>query len=265
MKDTQNPEDCTQTQVVGLYSFPKSGNTWLRAIIAGATGMPAAADRLQHFVPDTHYGNAMERPWSFQNTNWYFYKSHKKTLLMSDWDGSPLHTDKVLYVYRHPLDVFCSYLNFASNRVSPNAGLALPFQYDSVEALSEQELNVLFTIFLKFGTLVPRNTSFGGIFEHVRYFRQRAAKTGAVHIMRYEDLFDDFETTIQSMCGFLGMGQIDTQSVYDTADKRTQQNGRFFWKRKKENFRGLLSEPQITRFFERWQTDMREMGYNDGT
>ncbi len=251
------------TQVVGLYSFPKSGNTWLRAIITGISQMPADLNRLQKFVPDTHYGPALANPWTFQERNWCFYKSHRKMLLDQDFDGGPLTTDKVIYIYRHPLDVFCSYLNFASTRVSPNAGQGLPFQYESVEALSAEELNVLFTIFLKFGTLFPRNVSFGNVFEHVGNFRKLSAETGDVHILRYEDLFDDFDTSVQKICCFLDLRDVNLKQAHATADKRTEQNGRFFWKRQKETFRNLLTERQIQRFYDRWRTDLLAMGYDD--
>ncbi|EPX82417.1 sulfotransferase domain-containing protein [Salipiger mucosus] len=255
MNDQELPK-----QVVGLYSFPKSGNTWLRAIIAGATGMPMGAGVMQKYVTDTHYGRVMENPWAFNGTDWYFYKSHRKTLLEDD-EGEPLTTNKVVYIYRHPLDVFVSYLNFVSGNVSPNAGKQLPFAFDRVEDLTPEQMETLFGIFLQHATLVPRNKAFGGVFEHVANFRNLREAGKPVHILRYEDLFEDFDGSVAEICGFLGLGEVDLAAVYRAADKRTKQNGKFFWKRQRENFRNYLSDEQVSRFVDRWGKEMAALGY----
>ena len=160
--------------VVGLYSFPKSGNTWLRAIIAGLCDIPAGPGMLQKFVTDTHYGKVLENPWEFQGKDWYFYKSHRKEVL-TDHQGEVFNTDRILYIYRHPLDVFMSYLNFVSQNVSPKAGESLPVKVTTVEELTPDELETLFAIFVEHGTLFPQNKAFGSMFEHVAYFRARDA------------------------------------------------------------------------------------------
>lgn len=249
------------SRIVGLYSFPKSGNTWLRAIIAALSPHGQNCSHLQKIVPDTHFGSAIAHPWELQGTEWRFYKSHHKQVLATDSTGAAFRTDKILYIYRHPLDVFCSYLNFASNQVSPNAGLALPFQYDSIDALDPDAFNALFTIFLKFATLVPRNVRFGGVFEHFGNFQDLARETGQVHILKYEDLHDDFDGSLQSICGFLGLTGIDAEQVFAAADQRTRPNGRFFWQRRKDTFRNLLTDLQIQRFHDRWSAPLQEMGY----
>ncbi|KNG92234.1 sulfotransferase domain-containing protein [Pseudaestuariivita atlantica] len=255
MNDTSQP-----AKVVGLYSFPKSGNTWLRAIIAGATGMPMGPGVMQKYVTDTHFGKVMENPWAFQGKDWYFYKSHHATLLAED-DGQPLHTDKVVQIYRHPLDVFCSYLNFVSKNVSPKAGKSLPFQFDKVEDLTPEQMEELFGIFLEHATLVPQNRAFGSVFDHFANFT-KLGETMPVHILRYEDLYDDFEGSVMGMCDFLGLENIDINSVYRTSDRRTKQNGKFFWKRQKDNYRNFLNDDQIARFKAKWAPEMRAMGYD---
>ena len=80
-------------QVIGLYSFPKSGNTWLRAIIAGLAKMPNDPGTLQKYVTDTQYGRVLENPWPYQGTKWYIYKSHFKAPL-TEHKGEQISTDK---------------------------------------------------------------------------------------------------------------------------------------------------------------------------
>jgi hypothetical protein len=247
-------------RVVGLYSFPKSGNTWLRAIIAGLTGMPTGPGALHKYVTDSHYGPVTEHGWDFQGVRWYFYKSHFKALMTED-HGAPLQTDRVIHIRRHPLDVFLSYLNFVSKNVSPTAGRGLPFEFDRVEDLSAAEMEALFEIFLQHGTLIPANRAFGTVFEHAAAFRALARETGKVHMLRYEDLLDDFAAAVASICDFLGFRGVDLDAAYRLADRRTQQDGRFFWRRRKETFRDFLTEGQIARFHQRWHDQMVELGY----
>ncbi len=256
MSETGNAQ-----MVVGLYSFPKSGNTWLRAIIAGLCDIPGGPGMLQKYVTDTHYGKVLENPWEFQGKDWYFYKSHRKDVL-EEHQGEAFKTDRILYIYRHPLDVFMSYLNFVSKNVSPKAGESLPVQVSSVEELTPEELETLFAIFVEHGTLFPRNVAFGSLFEHVANFRARAEKNGDTLIMRYEDLYDDFEGVVQGMCDFLGLEDVNIAKAYRVADRRTKQNGKFFWKRQKENFRNYLSDEQVTRFVTKWADEMQALGYD---
>lgn len=248
------------SQVVGLYSYPKSGNTWLRAIIAEVCGIPSAGGALQKYVTDTHFGKALENPWPFQGKNWYFYKSHHATPLTED-QGEPMRTDKIITIYRHPLDVFLSYLNFVSRNVSPRAGESLPVQFDRVEDLTPAEMEMLFQIWLKHATLFPKNRKFENVFDAVNRFRTLRDRGEAVHIIRYEDLKDDFIGTVGPMVEFLGLKDIDLGKVYKGADSRTQQNGKFFWKRAKKNYEKYLTKEQIARFETKYAAELKSLGY----
>lgn len=247
-------------RVVGLYSFPKSGNTWLRAIIASIVGIPEGPGNLHKYVTDTHYGGIKEHSWEFQDLDWYFYKSHHKNLLVEHKDDT-IHTDKVLYIYRHPLDVFMSYLNFVSANVSPQAGKHLPIQFDKVEDLTEAELEVLFSIYLKHGTLFPKNKTFGSQFENIQNFKDMKEYGKKVHILRYEDLSENFEEEVKKICDFLEFDDIDFSAVFESADSRTKQNGKFFWKRKTGTYKEYLNADQIQRFEAEYNKELTELGY----
>ena len=247
--------------VVGLYSFPKSGNTWLRAIIASLTGIPNGPGMLQKYVTDTHYGKIMENPWAFQGTDWFFYKSHFKEPLVKHKDETVV-TDKIVYIYRHPLDVFLSYLNFVSNNVSPQAGQSLGISFDKVEDLTPVQMEKLFSLYVVNATLFPQNRKFGSVFESINSFKSiQKEQPGFVHILRYEDLQDNFKPEVEKICKFLGFKAIDVGSVFEEADKRTQQNGKFFWKRQKNNFENYLTKEQIARFNDVYKDEMKAIGY----
>lgn len=247
-------------RVVGLYSFPKSGNTWLRAIVASITGIPEGPGSLHKYVTDTHYGPIREHSWEFQDIDWYFYKSHHKNVLTEDKEEQ-IHTDKILYIYRHPLDVFMSYLNFVSTNVSPQAGKHLPIQFDKVEDLKPDELETLFAIYLEHVTLFPRNKTFGSQFENIQNFKDMQEYGRKVHILRYEDLSENFEEEVKSICNFLEFKDIDFASVFKSADNRTKQNGKFFWKRKTGTYKEFLTEDQIARFETAHAAELTTLGY----
>lgn len=252
-----NQQDCT----VGLYSFPKSGNTWLRAIIAAIAEMPQGPGVLQRLVTDTHYGRVKENPWYFQGKDWYFYKSHWKNILLED-GGEKFTTDKIIYIYRHPLDVFLSYLNFVSRNVAANAGKNLPIQFDSVDDLNPEQMEQLFQLFFEHQTLFPQNRKFGGLFEHIDLAKQRQEAGEPILVTRYEDLQDNFQTTVERICDFLGLEDIKVDKIFEKADQRTQQNGKFFWKRQKNNYLNYLTQEQVDRFYEAHGDRMAGYGYS---
>jgi hypothetical protein len=255
MNDKELPE-----KIVGLYSFPKSGNTWLRAIIAGIAGIPTGPGMLQKYVTDTHYGKVLETPWEFQGTNWYFYKSHHKNVL-TDHKDQQFVTNKIVYIHRHPLDVFMSYLNFVSNNVSPQAGVSLNISFDKVEDLSPAEMEKLFSLYIAHGTLFPQNRTFGSIFENIRTFKTLQGTNDNVHIVRYEDLIGNFAGSVEEICTFIGFHDIDINKVFDYAERRTGKNGKFFWKKQKDNYKNYLTEGQISRFYQVYSAEMEALGY----
>ena len=242
------------SRVVGLYSFPKSGNTWIRNIIAAMMGVPNEPHDLQR------YGRVIDNPWKFQDADWYFYKCHNKQVLTEHQDQSFV-TDRIVYIYRHPLDVFVSYLNFVSKNVSPQAGLQLGISFDRVEDLTAAQMERLFSLYTAHGTLFPQNRLFGSLLESVNNFRELRERGGQVHILRYEDLVDNFHQEAERIAAFVGFTDIDTQKVYEMADKGTAQNGKFFWKRQKENYRNYLTQDQIDRFWLVYEEQLVPMGY----
>ncbi len=247
-------------RVVGIYSFPKSGNTWLRAIIAAMFGIPRGAGALQTYVTDTHFGRVLENPWRRNGIDWYFYKSHHKQPLACH-RGQKFRTDAFIYIYRHPLDVFVSYLNFISANVSPQAGRSLGVSFARVEDIPPREMERLFSLYLAHGTLFPQNRAFGSIFENIATFRRLADEGAPVLVLRYEDLKHDFAPQVQAIARHLGIGPVDPEKIRAEAETRTRRNGRFFWKKTVGNHRNYLTAAQIERFCWVHEAEMAALGY----
>lgn len=94
-------------QIVWIASYPKSGNTWVRFLVANLFYRPITESAaLQALVPDIHVGvNAGHLRGDntrFIKTHW---KYHQKMPLREDTVG-------VVYIVRHPMQVIVSNLNY---------------------------------------------------------------------------------------------------------------------------------------------------------
>src|SRR5262245_48104400 len=98
-------------RVVWLASYPKSGNTWLRFMIANLiAGDVTSSRQVTRQVPDIHDGINGEHLFGNHTV---IVKTHWKF-----WSGIPLREDMagVVYLIRHPIDVLESNLNYAFQR-----------------------------------------------------------------------------------------------------------------------------------------------------
>lgn len=251
-------------ELVGLYSFPKSGNTWLRAIIAAIFRVPVADGMMAEYVIDIHVGQQIgKRPWRFADRTWCFYKSHNK-LPDIEQDDRVIRPDKIIYIYRHPLDIFTSYLNFLSGNVTALSQKVFGFTFNSVDELTPEQLNHLFTRFSTHGTFDPREAApFGNLFESIDNYTAMRDAGQPVHILRYEDLTEDFDTAVMKICAFLDvpLEEGDLDRIRSVSEGLTRGDGKFFWKRKVGTHQEYLSKAQIDTFWHRHQDRMAALGY----
>jgi len=233
--------------LVGIYSYPKSGNTWVRGIIAAAMNASAKA------IPDLH-----ERPLSdakeFQGFR--FFKHHGRKNV-TKWRGQDIHATHIIHIRRNPLDVFASYLNFISANVTNTA--SIPF--DSVESILGTDLfDLYFSSFIITGHIAPEfSIDTGDYFSHNKYWMNFNNKPIA-HI-RYEDLLSDPIKTLGFLKEWLKIGDLDLEIMLARANKDTQKNGKFFWKQKAKNYLDYLSREQIDLFLKYRGEECRALGY----
>jgi hypothetical protein len=251
-------------QLVGLYSFPKSGNTWLRAIIAALFQVPVADGMMAEYVIDTHMGQTIgQRPWPHAGRTWCFYKSHNKTPAIAEGDRMIL-PDRIIYIHRHPLDVFTSYLNYLSGNVTALSHKVFGFTFNRVEDLTPAEMSRLFERFATHGTFDPRAANpFGSLFESIDNYTALRDAGQPVHILRYEDLVQDFDSALRGICGFLDLplDPGDADRIRTVSEGLTAGDGKFFWKRKMGTHRDYLHPAQIDSFWQRHHARMTAMGY----
>lgn len=236
--------------LVGIYSFPKSGNTWLREIVAAAMGAEKEA------VPNLH---AQPLSDAVMFRDFRFFKQHAGRNL-STWAGHPLPTTHVIHIRRNPLDVFVSYLNFLSANVRNQA----PVPFESVEAIAGTELlDVYLDAFIVAGH-ISGSSSFvaltGDYFGHNKAWMQ--PHPIPVQRIRYEDLLDNTQGTVEFLADWLGLSEPDLCEAIAVAGKRTAKDGQFFWKQKTKNYHSFLSLDQVRRFLRYRGHDCRAAGYD---
>ena len=244
------------TKVIGLYSFPKSGNTWVRNIIANAVGR----DDVHRAIPDIYNGSIWEHPVKVGNRNVVFYKSHSKNEVTKAY-GRQFKNTQVIYITRHPLDVFLSQLNYISDNVMGEAGVVLPCQ--SVDDIIRRgDIDLYFSAFCTFGTLQPRFCDAGSWVENTQYWtaRQRS-EPERILILRYEDISENGIDAVRDIATRIDVPANNIALGFKAALNNTKLNGKFFWKQKVGNYRDLIPSDLIDRFRNLFDKPLVDLGY----
>lgn len=238
-----------QKNIVWLASYPKSGNTWLRALLANYFMPPGQApgiNELRRFttadVRQDFFDRAAGRPFKARNfQDWlamrpkalrliagskpqaHFVKTHcqvrfgKSPLILPDV------TAGAVYVMRNPFDVAPSYarhLGFDLDRT-----IDLMVKPDAMNVTASMLFEVI-----------------GRWDEHVASWRD--APGLAPHVVRYEDLLHDTDATVRGLLGAIGA------PVDDTRLARAIEASSFSQLRRQEETQGFRERPPgMERFF----------------
>ena len=178
------------TEAVWLASYPKSGNTWLRFLIAHLAGADLSRSaELATLVPDGH-----------TIADWSSLERSRPRVIKTHWLPrhlpAPMTTRAVIYIARNPFDVIASNLRYA-----------LLAADETVLARPEAELlrirMAYVELFLRHGG-DPNwmEFGFGSWREHLEAWSSFAATRPAL-FLRYEDLHDDPRAVLRRIGRFL--------------------------------------------------------------
>jgi len=184
-------------KIVWLASYPKSGNTWIRFLVANlVAGEMSSSAQVMTQVPDIHEGIKGQHLFGNHTT---VVKTHWKY-----WTGIPLREDMigVVYVIRHPIDVLESNQNYAFQRSGP---LREKASAEEIERFAARWVDD----YLGHGGY-PRFQQFGiGTWEeHVRSWTWRGLALPRL-LVRYEDLVADPAAGLSRIAKFLGLSKSD--------------------------------------------------------
>jgi len=234
--------------LVGIYSFPKSGNTWIRGIVS------ALMDENGSAIPDLHRDQLSDAK---EYKGFRFFKHHAGRDIKV-WKAQTLDTTHVIHIRRNPLDVFVSYMNYISENVTNSADI--PFE--SAEAISGTELfDLYFHSFIVMGHVDPSFVGMtGDYFRHNRYWLSHTGKTMAY--LRYEDLMNKPVAALGFLKDWLGVDDEDIQIACDKAAASTTKNGKFYWRQQEKNYFNFLTDEQVALFLKYRGDECRKLGYD---
>lgn len=276
------------TSILWLASYPKSGNTWLRAFLANYLAEEAGAfdiNRLPEFsfsdARRTYYAQAagvarfdgdgpaaarlrpaVHRLLAAARPGRVFVKTH---FLFGTVDGVSTIcrevTEGAVYVVRNPLDMVVSFADYY--------GLSVD---NAIRATAFPALD------LKPGAETVRQR-IGDWSSHVRSWTRSAGLRRLV--IRYEDMLTTAATTFAKVVAFLGLASddarlrraIEASSFSSLAGQeaargfieRSGSARRFFRRGTAGGWREVLSPAQVAAVINRHRPVMTEFGYLDGT
>jgi hypothetical protein len=179
-------------KIVWIASYPRSGNTWVRFMLANLLYGPVPSSAaLNELIPDIHRGIAG-----------IHLHGNRKTLVKTHWQFDPwlpLREDTlgVIYLVRNPVDVLASNLNYYLVRNGKLA--ALP-----TEAARREEMGRWIENYIAVGGRQAwRDLGFGGWSENVLSWAEGPVPYPRL-VLRYEDLKAAPERETQRMASFLG-------------------------------------------------------------
>jgi Sulfotransferase domain len=271
-------------KIIWLASYPKSGNTWLRAFLHNLLRDPPEGydlNRMNDFtIGDTAvawYVPLVGRPpgdWTFEEVGRVRRKAHEAmtrafpdnvfvkthSALMADASGPLITlelTEGAIYVVRNPLDVAISY--------SHHLG---------------QPIDRIITILNSSRAGNPNTTKnvyqvMGSWSEHVNSWTARPHP--ALHVVRYEDMLNHPEKAFGGVASFLGLKPPRERLVraiercrFEELRQREEQQGfkersdfaeRFFRAGRSGQWREVLTAEQVQRIVDKHRPTMERFGY----
>ncbi len=244
----------------GIYSFPKSGNTWMRELLRAIFDI---SDSTSDSIPDIYEkGVNGKTVIADDGQKWMFYKSHSKNEV-TKYKEQQIKNDLIIYIVRNPYDVFCSQLNYVLRGFEKNKGRLIVTCESVDEAKEKGVIDDYFSAFSVYGTLDPYFWDAGNWIENVSYWLKRADESKNVIVIRYEDMVSDIVTALKPITEALGVDEEKITSAFKLADSRTNDGGKFFWKKSSGTYRRYLNKRSIEKF-KIFHSDIIEtLGYTD--
>lgn len=244
-------------QKICINSFPKSGSTWLGFTIYSLFKKKGT---IKDIIPTTYNDQKMGRIVETPKGSVCFVKAHDKEMLPIA-ETLKTRIDKTIYIYRHPLDVFCSQLNSISANSTNNSIETTILPVKSVEdALEKDILDYYFHLFLVLGTLQPEFREAGNWFSNVEYWTRREREEGDVCCLQYENMLSNPVKELGKALLPLGFSKKDIEEALKSSQTMTRKDGRFFWRKKKDTYLEFLSTSNILEFYRLHGNKLKDMG-----
>jgi len=238
---------------IELASYPKCGNTWLRHLLSNHFELNIHTD-----IPDYHQRHdetlAFIKPVKINGEDVGFYKSHVP-------NSKSLNPDKIVVIYRHPLDVFFSCLNYFY--INSWADKFIDKELKSVDQIvADGELEFYFNDFLINKGRGYFDSLLGDYSDYFEYMQMVKAMPN-VYLLKYEDLYDGRGDYFSGFLSELLETKVEVNlGLFVKVDDKTKNSGdKFYWKSKKKNYESYLSDELLKIFNDKHASFLREFGY----
>ena len=187
-------------KIVWIASYPKSGNTWLRFLLANLMHQKpiASSAEVRELVPDIHEGIIGRHLWGPRSTliktHWAF---HTRFPLREDTVG-------IIHLVRHPVATLESNQNYAINR---SGNLARQATEEQVAELAQRFVEGFIE---NGGHRQFVNHGIGTLEEHVASWSSPIIRYQRIQV-RYEDLVTDTVGELRKIAKFLGVDRSEAE------------------------------------------------------
>lgn len=281
--------------VIWITSYPKSGNTWMHSVlrVAGKNyGFP------QVDMDVYNIARKGEEPAICATVNDRFashptvvLKTHsvyKKDEQLHSFPEIELVNAAYVHIYRNPLDVLLSYINFSrleykahvndanykKNFFEEMLGLDQHYEYEewlamSLEALPQKNLDHALDYFSDHDLAIKKLAGMSGSWIENTKSWMDAASDIPGHSIRYEDCLEDPEQFMK-LCDFFVFGRKEVMHALDFVNNRArsvstsgnQDQAVFFNKMSAYYFKDYFSKDAITRFMKKNEEILKSVGYS---
>jgi hypothetical protein len=247
-------------KIVWVAAYPKTGSTWLRAIIQQIL---APGDRAKDAIPSLHKVYPAEAPiYPIMGTEAKLLRTHShphQKFYLRAMENRSDEIIGIITIQRHPLDVLLSQLNYSfvmgDERSFKNGALK-----KAEQIISDGEIDHYIDAFIEAGGCpehVERCGTYVGFFEKWREYSPNASR---LHL-RYEEMVEDPKAGMREIQSFLQLPDVRIDEVAAKIEDRTQVDGKFYWRKRAFNYRDLLPTDSIRRFEEGFSDELTELGY----
>jgi len=292
--EVQASEAVVKHNAIWIASYPKSGNTWIHSVLRFAGrdyGFPQVdMDAYNILSKDARPTVCPAVKQQFTGLPCVALKTHaayKKNEQLHCFTGAELVNAGYVHIYRNPLDVLLSYLNFTKLEYKAQAssaryrktlfedmlGLGRQYEYEDwleikLDAIPQNNLDHALDYFSDNGLALNTFTGMSGSWaEHTQSWFD-AARDIPGHSIRYEDCLEDPEQFVK-LCDLFRFDRSDVLSALDYVNSRarsmstggTKDQSVFYNKMSAYYFKDYFSGEAIERFLVRHESLLKDSGY----